>query len=358
MILHSRTPTPLQLDLLAAAFLRHQGAVGAWERWRNAVDWDCHFDPVTFSLLPIIRLNLHKLGARDPLMSRLKGVSRQAWLANQLWIKKIKEAVEVCSRKNIEILLLPPTRRLLLDSSAVMDRGNPIHVALRARQAEQAIRSLLRCGWSSAEIRLPHGALAGFTAGTHYLALRRDDGLCMTLNWGLKWLFPERKGSAWDRALRAGLGGLDVRGLGAADALEYELRQPLAEDPFGQIASVLMVATEPSLDWPRLASAFRNHPIRSDWRTALAFVRPILDQWGECADPAGWGDHEPDQSNTQPGSLLARGRIGWRYYRAALGDHCALNAALRQLPGYLVGRWHLTGTSKIPLGFLNWVMRR
>lgn len=143
------------MDLLNAAFLRHDDAIAAWERWRVGVDWEGHLDHTSFALLPMVYRNLSRLGVEDPLFPRFKGIIRQAWLANQRWVAQIEPTLAACADAGVQVMILPPTLRLLLDKSAVMNREEPLCWAVRAAQAEPALRCLLGIGWRSHEVRLP-----------------------------------------------------------------------------------------------------------------------------------------------------------------------------------------------------------
>jgi len=340
-----------------AAFLRQKPALQVWERWRDSVDWNSHFDQATFSLLPLIQQNIRSLGGKDSLMPRFSGIRRQAWLANQLWVQQMQEILTACAQNDIALLFLPPTRHLLIDSSAVMDRKAPIHVAVRMQQAEHTIKLFLRNGWRCAEITLPRNALTGFTVGRPDLVLCHDNGLFLELTWGPKWRFPEGIELIWERAISKNLGGQTVHALDAADALEFELRRPLTESHFARIIDMLLIASEPRLNWDRLDRTLRKHPLQTDWHAALEAVKPIMNQWAPPVDLERWVEGDAVPSDFRRQSFLTRGTIGWKYYRESLGKQHGLISALNQLPGYLMGRWNLSRTRKIPLGLLGWVIR-
>jgi hypothetical protein len=72
-------------DLLRAALLSGGDAQAAWERWYAQVDFDKDtHEPLTYPLLAFAYQNLSKSGFPSPVMGKLKGIYRQAWLKNQL----------------------------------------------------------------------------------------------------------------------------------------------------------------------------------------------------------------------------------------------------------------------------------
>jgi len=358
VIEHSSAFTGIQIDLLKSAFLQGNEALPAWGRWRDWADWDGHFDHDTFALLPHVYSNLNSLGAHDALMPRFKGIRRQAWLANQLWIQKLSESLDTCFRERIEFLFLPPTLDLLLDDSAVMVQGQPVRLAVPERQSEAAIRCLLEAGWKCTEITLPRRSLTGFAIGARHLLLRHDSGFNMSLNWGMKWMFADGIDEVWTRVVKASIGGHTVNVPDATDALEFALRQPLMNRPLGQAAEILILSRNPRLDWQRLNAAARTLSLGPDWKRVLVPILPLLRQWGAPEDPPGWCHADPERPDPDRMSMLRRGRDGWRAYRTRPELHHSLNMALRQLPGYLVGRFNISSAWKIPLGALRWAVRK
>jgi hypothetical protein len=69
--------------LLQACLLPPDAALGAYERWRQETDFE-RLEPAEFALLPYLYKHLepHFL-ATDPLLPRLRGVYKQAWLRQQ-----------------------------------------------------------------------------------------------------------------------------------------------------------------------------------------------------------------------------------------------------------------------------------
>ncbi len=348
--------TSAQTDLLTAAFLPDQDAIAAWVRWRDGVDWDGHLDHTSFMLLPLVYRNLNRLGVEDLLFPRFKGIIRQAWLANQRWTASIEPTLAACTNDGIEVLILPPTQRILRDGSAVMNRQEPMSWAVRSTQAEPMISCLLSSGWKSHEVRLPRWSLTGYVLGTRHLMLRHDTGQGLMLTWGMEWWFGDRTDAVWTGADHARLGRQPVRSLNAADALALTLREPISDQPFTRIADALLIADNGALNWRRLEDAVRHCPPASDWSSVLAPLQPFFDSWGAPPQLQSWFTTAPaDSPPARPRvTLLQRYRDDWGVYRMALGNHRGPTAALVQLPGYLMGRWRLHGLGDLPKRLLAW----
>jgi len=79
-----------QNDLLRAALLTGDDAQAAWERWNARVDFEIdELGPYTYHLLTFVYQNLRECGYQSPVMRKLKGIYRRAWLENQLSGQKV-----------------------------------------------------------------------------------------------------------------------------------------------------------------------------------------------------------------------------------------------------------------------------
>jgi hypothetical protein len=73
-------PTGSQALIVKAVIGPADQVETAFRAWRNAINIDDHMDGGTYRLLPLLYQRLHDLGIEDPLMGRLKGVYRRAWV--------------------------------------------------------------------------------------------------------------------------------------------------------------------------------------------------------------------------------------------------------------------------------------
>lgn len=344
--------SPRQRDLLDAAFLQSAGAAAAWQRWSAGVDWDGHLDHTSFALLPRVHRNLRAQGVEDPIFPRCKGIMHQAWLANQHLVRALAPALDALAEAGIEPVLLPPTWILSRDRAAVLDRGRPLCWGIAPGQALPALRALFALGWVIDGVRVPGWSLAGYVAGVKHLILRRPDGPRWLLTWALD-LWPG------DRALAAAaepcdLAGRSVRALAPQDALCHTLWQPGGLDAFGLAAQLLTIAAVGAVrDWPAPvpASAASLPP---DWGDSMKQIRHIFVQQGASAD---FGTIvEPPRGAPPPANPLRRAETDWQRYRVALAQPDSPTALLRQLPGYLMGRWRARHLRQLPWRALGWLV--
>jgi hypothetical protein len=92
--------------LLTAAIGEDTQAAEAFCRWRESVDLEADFDHGSYLLLPLVYQHMHRLGIRDPLMGRLKGVYRMSWCENQVVFDKAQRLVSHLEQSGITTLLL------------------------------------------------------------------------------------------------------------------------------------------------------------------------------------------------------------------------------------------------------------
>lgn len=364
--------TPLQADLLRATFVADESAARAWRRWRDAIDWEGYLDRDDFRLLPRTYRNLSEQGVTDPLLPRLKGITRQAWFANQRRLRHFHPTLRALAAAGVELLVVPPTAVLLDDPAAVLDRHAPLTCAVRPADVEGTIACLWRAGWRTS-VRLPRWSLAGFVLAADRLAWHDPAGMTLDLSW--QWdgsdrcgRFPEK---VWARAGRARLANDTVLALDSADAVHDLCRQPVAATAFGRIVDLLLLldAAKAPPDWRRFLARAAEVPVDAAWRDIFGEVRAIVPAWVPpelgAAGPA-FGSQSSSASaspSASPsasasaaaatGSLCRRIGMQWSAYREALGRDRSLAGALRHLPGYLMGHWRLPTLAGLPRRLLR-----
>jgi hypothetical protein len=141
-------PSPEQQLLLEAALSDGPRAVEAYRRWREGVDLDADFGWPILRLLPMVYHNLHRMGFDDPLMGRLKGVYRRAWVENNQLFHRVRPIVEELTRRGIGVMMLKGAplvlgyyRNWALRPMADAD------VVVRMADAREAVECLDRAGW-------------------------------------------------------------------------------------------------------------------------------------------------------------------------------------------------------------------
>lgn len=346
--------TPLEVDLLRAAFQPERDAATAWQRWRNSVDWDGPIDSVAFALLPRICRNLQAIGVDDPLFPRFKGIARQAWVGNQNLKASIREWV--AKVPTVEFMALPPTSVLLSDSTAVRSQGRWFHFAVRPNQAAFAIRSLLLGGWKTTGLRLPNSLIEGYVLGASHIPLELSDTDTLTLTWRLEHWFGDHTEEIWSNSDPIALGDHSVRSLCRTDAVTFMLRQPVHDDPIRWVSDVLSVASAP-IDWPRVLRYLARRPLSHECSDFMPTLTRFLDVGHSSTSSWQWpivpSGHVPAAQPIR--SPWRRWRQDWATYQSAWGKEYRLTKAIAQLPGYLMGRWGVRSLGGLPRGLARWL---
>ncbi len=360
----SRRLTPEELDLLTAAFMHTAAGCDAWQRWRAGIDWDAHLPQASFALMPLVHRNLSALGHYDPLFPRLKGIGRQAWLANQLLLTILAPTLAALRAAGVEPLLLPPAALLLDAPTTVLDRHAPLTLVVPSKQAESALQALLGAGWQPRDLHPPRWSLVGFTHGARHMLLIDAAGRSIDLSWSLDWWFGDWADMVWTTCRTLIAGHQPVRALTATDALCFTLRTDPTAAPFDALAAALtVVATAGAVDWSRVAAILNTHPAGTRWCNLLTRVAPLLDQWKApamiCDEVLlGSGEAPTTRVPATPAPQHAvshRLRADLTQYRQAIGTSATAWTLLTQLPGYLIGRWYLRGPRDLPRRLLRWV---
>lgn len=345
--------TLLQADLLRAAFGADETAVEAWRRWRDAIDWEAHLDHDAFRLLPRTYRNLRRQGRDDPLLPRLKGITLQAWYANQRRARQVQPTLQALAAAGVELLIVPPTAMLLHDATAVLRRQAPLACAVRGSQAEAAIRCLWREGWH-AGVRLPRWSLAGYVLAADCVVWQDGEGQTLDLQWQCD--PSDRRGrfpaDVWERAGRAQVASERVLMLGGADTVHDLCRRPVVVNAFGQIADLLLSldAMKAAPDWQCFFARVRQAPVAPEWQGILHDLQVLLPKMLPASVSTDW----PPPGSAPP-RAAARGTMRERLaahasrYRQAWGERYSFARALRQLPGYLLARWRLPSFAHLPL---------
>lgn len=142
-------PTPEQRLLLHAATGDPDRAVEAFRVWRKGIDLKDDFGWAALRLLPLVFHNLRELGLDEPMMGRLKGVYRRAWVENHQLFNRVSPALEALVAEGLDILLLKgaPLVTGYYGNPALRPMSD-LDVVVPFSQVKEAIRCMSDMGWS------------------------------------------------------------------------------------------------------------------------------------------------------------------------------------------------------------------
>ncbi|MFC1730876.1 nucleotidyltransferase family protein [candidate division KSB1 bacterium] len=269
-------PNIEQEYLLQAALFKDESAVQAWEIWKKSVDLEGHLDPGSFRCLPLLYKNLLHHRIKDPFMTTLKGVYRQAWYKNQKLIYDSSRVIQLLHDAGIKTLIL---KGVALSIQVYNDYGTrpmaDIDVLIPRNKARNAIDLLKKDGWKPEydeyiEYNLRYGRSMQFTD---------ESGLEFDLHWHP--FFESHENSSdndfWDVSESLTVGDIQTLSLCPADTLLHVIVHGLRFNPEPPIrwipdAYTLIHNSDKILDWNRLVNNIKKYKIVLQFRDAFSYL--------------------------------------------------------------------------------------
>jgi hypothetical protein len=266
--------TPNQELLLKAALFSGEDALEAWSKWRDAVDWEGHFEPGSFRLLPLLYNNLHKHGVDDSAMGKLKGIYRQAWSKNQTLFHEMAKVIEFLQNAGIKTMLLKGASLSLLyyknnGSRPMAD----IDVLVPLKQARLADELLQKAGWTSpfplTELDLIYG---------HAIQLHNRLDKEFDLHWRpFNGCQDEYEKDFWDGAIPVKMANVDSMSPNPTDMLFHVIIHGVAWNPVPPIrwiadAITLINSDDFTIDWQRLINTAQKHHLNLRLKKGLQYL--------------------------------------------------------------------------------------
>ena len=247
-------PSPEQTLLLDAALGPDACVVERFKAWRSSTDLDARFDWGTFRLLPLVYDRLRALDAHDPLMLRMKGVYRMAWVETQALFAEVAPVIAALEGAGIDTLMLKGAPLALTAYRTPAARPmRDIDLAVRHADADRAIATVEKLGWT-AERALSRDERRYI----HSITLRSPAGREIDLHWRCLYETADDRadGWIWNRAQPFRFQGVMTRKPSSEAMVLHLVLHGLRanpEPPFRWIADVMAVLrTERALYWDAL----------------------------------------------------------------------------------------------------------
>jgi len=310
-----------QLLVLHAALDPAEEALGAWERWRGAVELD-DVDHGSARLLPLVYRNLGPDAFDAEVAGRLKGLYRRAWSANQLLFGRVAAAIEALERAGIETLAIKGASLALLSYGDTGARPmDDVDVLVPLDRAGEAIEALHGAGWAP-----DHADPLAWTQVHHSLGFAGPGGGNIDLHWFALWQ-PAGDAELWRASVPLELAGAATRAPCHADQLLLACVHgtpwsPLP--PFRWIADAIATirAAGRGLDWERLGAEAERRQLTVATGAALGYLREeftapvppaLLDRL--AAAPASRHERAAFAAACRPDSPTRTLRMAWDRYR-------------------------------------------
>ncbi len=365
-------PAADQLQLLDAALLPGDAARAAYASWRRSVRLEEEFSWTVLRLLPLVHDSLARAGERDPLMGRLKGMSRRTWYETQQLFHRTRPAVAALCDADIPVLLLKGAPLVLsYYGHHALRPMSDVDVAVPVGDVQRAISVLRAADWHPTSDPSPD-----YLRFRHALQMRHPSGAELDLHWhtmyeGLSGSIPDW---GWTHAEPLEFLGCRVLQPGPTEMLLQLIVHGVRwnrETPIRWIPDALMVlrARGAEIDWTRLVADARRMQVTLRLRLGLEWLTA---RYAVALPP----EVLAQLRATSP--TAAERMEGWVYLRdfrrftnSVLGNQCTIVADLcrvvhptsvgrflRTLPHYLRFRWGLEGRSGIAPAIWRSAMRR
>jgi hypothetical protein len=357
-------PTEQQTLILRAALSPSESAMNAWLSLRGRLDLDS-IDLASQRLLPLLERNLTRLGIKDPLLVRCKGIHRYHWSRNQVLFHRGRDLLAALAAAGVDTLLL---KGAALVTRYYGDPGlrpmNDFDVAVPAAAAAEAVAVLERSGWSSVYRITP-----SFRRVKH-AALFEDRG---RRHCDLHWRILEESSQAaddedlWRASDEIEFQGQRIRILSPADQLLHVCVHGARWAPdagIRWIADAMLIIAAGGIDWQRLADGAGKRRFVLRMRETLEFLRtamaaPIPD--AVVADlrarPETRIERLERQILSREHRLLGQLPLYWcQHVRAH--DGVPLPAAAATFARYLQHAWGLEALREVPRSALARAARR
>src|SRR5689334_6031332 len=273
-------PTRAQELLLRAALLQGESALGSWNEWRRSVNIDV-IDYGSHRMVPQLYRNLQRLGVKDPLMDRLKGVYRYYLYKNEILMHRIGGLLSAFEEAGIETMVLKGAALIQLyyresGLRPMLDADVLVH----AHQAEQAMEVLTRLQWKPLRYRQPRMRIPI----VHSTAFEDDGGRQVDLHWHLFWeCFNASDGDDyWKNAVSIKIGGAHTLALGPTDQLLHTCWHGARWNevpPIRWVADAMAIlnASAAEIEWPSLLKKAQRHRIVLPVKDSLEYLKKKFD---------------------------------------------------------------------------------
>lgn len=320
-------PTPQQENLLRAALAQDESALDAWRAWRVEADLDA-LDQGSYRLLPLAYRNLACLGARDPLMPRLKGSYRRAWFENQLLFHRRAVLLRAFNAAGIPTMLL---KGAALAPVYYKDYGlrplGDFDILAPTEQARAALDVLDSHGFRSSE-RRPQTFKPVYLAAVHGFPFADADGREVDLHWHTLAESCQTDADAdfWAAAQPVTIEDALTHALSPADQLLHTCVHGVRWNPIPPMRwvadAVTVLRAAPDLDWERVIEQTRRRRLVIQMRDALGYLSRVFAAPVPSsilarleALPVSASEQREYDILTQPQDVLPPSRRVWLHYR-------------------------------------------
>jgi hypothetical protein len=282
-------PSARQELVLKAAFGDGRDGMEAFEAWRKGVNLDDEFDRGSFRLMPLLYQNVQRLGLRDPLMGRLKGIYRMAWYENHQLFHRTLPVVARLAAEGIPTLLVKGVPLVVgyYRNHAVRPMAD-LDLVVRTTHVRKSIDILEAAGWKRNERASDEDVFY-----RHSMQFLHPDRGELDLHWHL--LFEACTEQAddhfWSASRALEVEGVKTRQLCPTDMLLHIVVHGIRWNPEPPIrwipdAVIILRTAGKDIDWHRLVTSARAMKLTHRLHLGLRYLadRGFVDMPRETLD--------------------------------------------------------------------------
>jgi hypothetical protein len=283
-------------DALLRATLRDgDEAIEAFAEWRALFDFEGEHEAGEFRLLPLLHANLARLGVKDPIMGRLRGIHRHAWAEGQRRQRSAGMVLRLLAGAGIPTMF---TKGLALAQDYYPDPSlrpmQDIDLLVPRDRAEGAIEILREAGWHFTDTlnaySLGGGERAAFMTLNNGLGMRDGLGNEVDVHWQAlhECAVPFLSDWFWADTEPLAISGQESVRPGPGPLLFHVISHGLRPNPMSPLrwvadATMILKRSGSDIDW----SKFWQMARRARLEVRLAKGLTVVERISKCPLPSG-----------------------------------------------------------------------
>jgi len=266
--------------LLRAALLDGEPALEAWNEWRRTVNVDV-VDYGSHRMIPQLYRNMQRLGVKDPLLERLKGVYRYYLYKNEILMHRIGTLLAAFEDAGIKTMVLKGAALIpLYYRESGLRPMLDADVLVHAQQAKQAMELLASLRWKPFRYTPPQMRIPIF----HSTPFEDEGGRQLDLHWHLFWECFNAKDvdEYWEKAVEIKVGGTQTLALSPTDQLLHTCWHGARWNevpPIRWVADAMAIlgVSAAGIEWTSLLKKAQRHRITLPVKDSLEYLKKTFD---------------------------------------------------------------------------------
>ena len=261
--------------LLRAALLDGADAVDALKEWESVADLENQLEAGTFDLLPLLYMNMQRLGVEYSKMNKLKGIYRQVWYKNQRYFSDAGRVLDSLHKAGTRTMVIKgvPLKILYYKNYGVCLIPR-IDILVPSSQALLAIDSLKKTGWDPTDTSVKEHML--YRPSLQFI---NESGINLELHWNLifkSFCFDSDSGF-WDKAVPVKIHDVATYAPDATDMLFHVIVSGTTLDPDQSVhwiadAMTIIQSSHLEIDWSRMVHHAKKHLVFLEIKEALNYL--------------------------------------------------------------------------------------